>query len=237
VRERDVNRERVRGTLLALVTVVLLSACGSEREESENRRAAAPRVATSDTLRSSVLFDGDALGRPQSVGVVGEWLLVGDIPRPRALHVLHRQDGRHLASWGGEGGGPGEFRRLWSIQPASGRGAWLYDPAQSRLTLVDIPALVAGGRDPVRKMVRLEADLVPMTAQWLSDTVLVSSGMFARGRLALFDAGGRLKRTAGPLPPAREGVPAEVAQHAYTGWRSRPAMRTGWRSITPTGGR
>ncbi|HEU4885598.1 MAG TPA: BF3164 family lipoprotein [Longimicrobium sp.] len=168
-------------------------------------------------MRGEVLFEGEALGRPQSIGVLDDWLLVSDVPRPHALHVIRRADGRYLKSWGREGGGPGEFRTLWSIQPAGRGGAWLYDPGQSRLTLLDVPALLAGAGDPVRRSVNLRAELMPMTALWASDTLLVSSGLFERGRLALFDGAGRLKHTAGPLPPAREGVPAAVAQHAYSG--------------------
>lgn len=171
-------------------------------------------------------------GRPQSVGVLGDWLLVSDIPRPHALHVIRRTDGRYLKSWGREGAGPGEFRTLWSIQPADGGSAWLFDPTQTRLTLLDVPALLAGAGNPVRRSVSLRADLAPMTAVWMSDTLVVSSGMFTRGRLATFDSAGRLKSTAGPLPQA-EGVPSAVAQHAYAGTLvrhpSRPLVAIGTR--------
>lgn len=212
--------------------VCLTAACGP-RDAEPVRESGAQVLAASDTLRAAVLFDGDTLGRPQSIGIVDDWLLVSDVPRPHALHVIRRSDGRHLASWGREGGGPGEFRTLWSIQPARGKAAWLYDPGQSRLTLLDVPALVSGAGDPVRKSVNLQAELMPMTALWFSDTLLVSSGLFAQGRLALFDGAGRLRRTAGPLPPARDGVPAAVAQHAYSGTLalhpSRPLVAIGTR--------
>jgi len=217
---------------LAVAGLCLAAGCeGREAATEDAARRQSPSVA--DTLRATVLFDGEALGRPQSVGVVGDWLLVSDVPRPHALHVIRRSDGRHLKSWGREGGGPGEFRNLWSIQP-DGRGrAWLYDPGQTRLTLLDLPTLLADRGDPVRRSVNLRADLMPMTAVWVSDTLLMSSGMFARGRLALFDAAGRLKATAGPLPPAREGVPPAVAQHAYSGTLvrhpSRPLVAIGTR--------
>jgi hypothetical protein len=147
--------------------------------------------------------------------------------------VIRRADGRHLASWGREGSGPGEFRALWGIQPASNGNAWLYDPSQSRLTLVEVPALLTGAGNPVRRIVGLRADLVPMTAQWMADTLLVSSGLFTRGRLALFDGSGRLKAVHGPLPAAPDGVPTQVAQHAYTGTLvrhpSRPLVAIGTR--------
>lgn len=207
------SRRRLGGALLGLCVGV---SCG-RGDASSAAEARTQRVTPSDTLRATTLFDGDELGRPQSIGVLGEWLLVGDVPRPHALHVIRRSDGRYLKSWGREGGGPGEFRTLWSIQPRNGRSAWLFDPSQTRLTLLDVPALLGGSGNPVLRLLNLRADVAPMTALWASDSLLVSSGMFAAGRLGLFDAAGRLRRTAGPLPPAPEGVPVAVAQHAYTG--------------------
>lgn len=214
----------IRAHVLPALLLGVLSGCGSTADEQAS--AEKPQTGSRpDTLAGTVLFDGEALGRPQAIGVTGDWLLVSDVPRPHALHVIRRSDGRHLASWGREGGGPGEFRNLWGIQPAGEAAAWLYDPSLSRLTLLDVAALVAGTGQPVRRSVNLQADLSPMTALWISDTLLVSSGMFTRGRLAMFDGAGRLTRTAGPLPPAREGVPAAVAQHAYSGTLARHPAR------------
>jgi hypothetical protein len=226
-------KSRPAPVLIILLWGWLALGCNRERGRQAEQGGKVQRVARSDTLRSETLFAGDALGRPQAIGIVEDWLLVGDAPRPRALHVIRRADGRHLASWGRKGGGPGEFRTLWGIQPDRDGRAWLYDPSQSRLTLVDVPTVLAGAGNPVRRMVRLQADLVPMTAQWLADTLLVSSGLFTRGRLAMFDANGRLKSVSGPLPAAREGVPPQVAQHAYTGTLvrnpSRPLVAIGTR--------
>lgn len=227
--QADLITARVRRLLAAIASVCIVAGCKGGEVPETARAQSAPAA---DTLRGAVLFDGDALGRPQSIAVLDDWLLVSDVPRPHALHVLRRSDGRYLKAWGREGAGPGEFRTLWSIQPAGRGGAWLYDPDQSRLTLLDVPSLLGGLGDPVRRQLNLQADLMPMSALWASDTLLVSSGMFAQGRLALFDGRGRLRRTAGPLPPMREGVPPTVAQHAYSGTlalhpsRSRVAIGT-----------
>jgi hypothetical protein len=176
-------------------------------------------------LTSDVLFDGDELGRPQSVGIVGEWLLVGDRPQPTALHVIRRSNGDYLAGWGRQGRGPGEFVALWGIQAADSGSAWLYDPSQARLTLVSISGIVGDSRNPIRRTMNLESDMVPFTALWLSDTLLVSSGTYSTGRLASFDGSGRLKRVMGPLPTVREGIPPQVAQHAYSGTLVRHPTR------------
>ncbi len=218
--------------LLATIAGLCLTTGCTGRDAAPEGDARAPSARAHDTLRATVLFDGDALGRPQAIGVLDDWLLVSDVPRPHVLHVIRRSDGEYLKSWGREGGGPGEFRTLWSIQQADSGSAWLYDSGQTRLTLLDVPALLAG-TDPVRRLVKLRAEVVPMTALWASDTLLVSSGLFAQGRLAMFDTAGRLRWTAGPLPPARDGVPPAVAQHAYSGTLvrhpSRPLVAIGTR--------
>jgi hypothetical protein len=218
--------------VIAVAGLCLAAGC-DRREPAPAGEARTLPAAASDTLRATVLFGGDELGRPQSVGVLGDWLLVSDIPSPHALHVIRRADGRYLKSWGREGGGPGEFRNLWGIQPADGGSAWLFDPTQTRLTLLDVPALLAGSGNPVRRSLNLRAELAPMTAVWISDTLLVSSGMFTHGRFATFDTAGRLKATAGPLPQAGDGVPPAVAQHAYSGTLvrhpSRPLVAIGTR--------
>ena len=196
----------------------ILVGCDRASDLDRSPSDAAQRAVSSDTLVGAILYAGEELGRPQAIGVVGGWVLVSDIPRPHALHVIDRATGRYLAGWGREGKGPGEFLRVWGIVGAAdGATAWLYDPDQSRLTHVDIGALVSGSAEPHRAMVNLVGDVVPMTALWLGDSVIVSSGIFTRGRLAYFDRNGRAARTAGPLPPSTSGAPVTVAQHAYSG--------------------
>lgn len=214
---------------LCCVSLLGVAACGA----GDSAESLQDQALTSDTLPATILFDGDELGRPQSIGITGDWLLVADHPQPHALHVLRRSDGAHVASWGREGRGPGEFLHLWGIQAAGSNNAWLYDPSQSRLTLVSIERLVANSESPLLRSVNLVSDHVPMSALWMADSLVVSSGMFAGGRLAHFDDSGNVRRLVGPLPPAQPGVPAPVAQHAYSGTLvrhpSRPLLAIGTR--------
>lgn len=216
---------RVRAAL-ALAFGCSAACGGGERHGGSGAPALQP-------LAGTVLYGGDELSRPQSIGVAGEWVLVGDVPRPHALHVISRADGRHLASWGRKGEGPGEFSSLWGIQPAGPRDVWLFDPGQVRLSRLDVSALLAGAPDPLRRTVVLRGEYIPMTAVWLADSLVVSSGMFSGGRLAQFDSSGNPRRVMGPLPPAGPNVPAAVAQHAYSGTLvrhpSRPLLAVGTR--------
>jgi hypothetical protein len=214
--------------IASLFAAVWLTGCGGADED-----AASSGVPAVQPLTGSVLYGGDKLSRPQSVSVMGDRVLVGDHPSPHALHVISRANGEYLASWGREGKGPGEFDALWGIQPAANGTAWLFDPQQARLSLLDLNALLAGGQNPLRRMVMLRGEFIPMSALWMSDSLLVSSGLFSGGRLAHFDASGNARRVVGPLPPAPPNVPAPVAQHAYTGTLvrhpSRPLLAIGTR--------
>ncbi len=60
----------------------------------------------------------------------------------RSVHVLDAHavhhldvDGNLLGSMGGDGEGPGELKRPWRIQPATGGGAWVFDSGNGRATL------------------------------------------------------------------------------------------------------
>jgi hypothetical protein len=221
-----VIRHRLARVALAL-TLCAVAAC-SNADHDDTTEAPAVRP-----LAGTVLYGGDRLSRPQSIGIVDDWVLVGDVPRPHALHVISRADGRYLTSWGRRGEGPGEFSSLWGIQPAGPGEAWLFDPALVRLLRVDVSALVAGAPNPLRRTLVLRGEYVPMTAVWMADSLVVSSGMFSGGRLAQFDASGNPRRVVGPLPPAKPNVPAAVAQHAYAGTLvrhpSRPLLAIGTR--------
>ncbi|MBV9108013.1 MAG: hypothetical protein JO306_01245 [Gemmatimonadetes bacterium] len=206
---------------------MILAACSRSAESSGSALAGEVQpVPVSSTLTGTVLYAGDALAKPQWMGVVGPWLVVADHGGGPLLHVIDRHDRHLVASWGRTGGGPGEFRTIWSVVPGDlPESAWIFDPTLSRLTLLDVGTLARGEARPVRRMVLLRSDASAMDVRWNGDTALVGTGLFAKGRLAVFDSAGRLTRFAGPLPPARAGVPAQVAQHAYMGSLARHPSR------------
>jgi hypothetical protein len=213
VHPADVIRVALCRPRWPVLVAAILAACGGDPEGGDLRRA---EPGEARPLAAEVVYAGDSLGIPYLLAAAGEHLLVTDIGGGASLHVL--QDGRRVASFGRKGRGPGEFSGIRTLQPSpDGRTVWLYDLENTRLTLLDLDSVVAGTSGAVRQTVVLRSDLGPMNAIRLSDSLIVSSGLFTRGRLALFAGSGDLQRVVGPLPPVREGVPAPVAQHAYTG--------------------
>ena len=160
---------------LLLAGLWLFAACGGPDE-----RADETGDVETTPLAAEVLYSSDSLGIPHLLAIAGENLLVTDIGGGASLHVLNQ--GRRVASFGREGRGPGEFSGIRTLQPsADGRTVWLYDLGNTRLTLLDLDS-VAAGRRAVRETVVLRSDLGPMNAVRLSDSLIVTSGLFTRGQ-------------------------------------------------------
>jgi TolB-like 6-blade propeller-like len=101
-----------------------------------------------------------------------------------------------------------------SIDVLSGRSeVWIYDGRLQRLVKIDLrnkTALVGG------EAVNLRSNHALLSAVWMRDGSILSSGLFPRGRLARFNQDGRLSEMLGRVPTGAKG-PAAVIQHAYSG--------------------
>ncbi len=206
------------GHTLPLIGILLLPACGPGDE------TAAPQAVT---LSGDVINDGDFLAKPTQVHVVGESLVVADAVAPH-VHVMNLSDGRHLATFGRSGGGPGELNSATEVQqdPSRDGSFWVFDLAEARLTRFRLSASAGVHRAETLEVLTLQ--LRPGTwyfqPTWLSDSLLVSPAIYPEGRLVLARRSGEPIRTIGQLPPSPPGqdIPANVRQHAFTG----PAERS-----------
>ena len=174
-------------------------------------------------LAGAVLTESEHLAMPTALSLVDGRLVLLDRFAESPVRELDPISGAIRRSFGREGEGPGEFRVPRSLDPIAGSGSevWVLDPALSRITLVDLDESPGRERSPVRQITLQVA--VPIT-----DIVMVDAdrfmalGFFPQGRLAQLDRDGRLIRTSGPLPEARDDVPPNVLQHAYQG-RMKPS--------------
>lgn len=195
---------------LALTAILLGTGCRPD--------AASDPVAGTEVLSGRVLYDGDDLGEPMVMAVVGDRLVFTDNFADAQIRVMRLAEGRIEHAFGRKGSGPGEFRAIWGIQPVEGSADafWIYDPALSRLTRVSLAEVAA--RVPPSRWKTLDIPApVPLTGPlWVADTLLASPGLFTEpGRLALLDRRGELLRLVGSTPPGAESVPVQVRNHAY----------------------
>jgi hypothetical protein len=198
----------MRASALILVSVIA-SAC---------TRAEAPSEAV--PLAGEVVARGEFLGRPSSISVAGDRLVVTDKSAP-FVHVLSARDGAHLLSFGRQGAGPGEFRNAAKVLPdPKGDGSfWIYDGSLNRFSYFSVPPGAAAPR--LGQVYNLDpgGPTVLLHAEWLNDSTVAATGIFPDGRIAVTDRRGRILRFIGKRPPSPPGqdVPITVLQHAYTG--------------------
>jgi TolB-like 6-blade propeller-like len=178
------------------------------------------------SLEGRALNEGDFLGLPARVGVVGPHLVVADLAANPSLHLLRASDGRHLASFGRRGSGPGEFQSAANLLgvPGSESVFWVYDFNLGRITRFDLAEPDSSrfrGRNTI--LLQTAAAYNPVL---LADSVVVSLGYFERGRLGEFDRAGKLAREHGPVPPGKEEHPYHIRQHSYYGTLAANPGRT-----------
>jgi hypothetical protein len=191
----------------ALALIAFAAACSGEDGPSEA------------VLRAEAFAEGAYLKEPTRLMVRDSDVVVLDRWAPM-IHVIGRRDGRRIASFGREGSGPGEFRVAMEVQPdpRDPHAFWVYDMGLGRLT-----RLTFSGADTVPETgpVVSISNVAPAILQplWLSDTSLVATGLFPRGRLITASQDGKLLATIGETPshPGGEAVPVTVVQHAYSG--------------------
>jgi hypothetical protein len=97
----------------------------------------------SDTLRPSRRFGGpDTWGYPGRVLLVGDTLFVYDLYASTIIGVVDRRTGAVVGRFGRKGGGPGEYRTISDIFPASGSPGhfWILDAGARRLSLYGPPS-------------------------------------------------------------------------------------------------
>lgn len=197
-----------RPLVLTLVPAVL-SAC-ADREQTTGPVA----------LKGEVVNAGEFLGKPAGLLALGDTLVVLDALAPH-VHTIDVADGRHLASFGTSGGGPGEFRSADEVEAdLRGDGTfWIYDVEQGRMTRLD----PRGGSTAERTKEVINLQFTPGTyffqPVWLDDSTLVTTGIYPEGRLLLADGTGKPVGKIGQEPPNPPGgdVPISVRQHAHSG--------------------
>lgn len=165
-----------------------------------------------DTLEAELLSQPPAIGQPGFLQPWGEHLLVSDWLGDPNLHVLDRETGELIVSFGRIGRGPGEFpnalpgiQRPWHDTTAT----WVFDGR--KLTRVETPGPI--GRDPAT--VDLTAVPLVLRAAWMdSTTILGVTWEPPERRFVFFDETGRVTREVPGDLLGHDGVPESVRAEA-----------------------
>lgn len=170
-------------------------------------------------LTQRLVSGEEYLGLPTQVIVVGPHLVVSDRASDPTLHLLDAESGRHLASFGRRGGGPGEFMNapeLIETPDRSDAAFWAYDVALGRLTKYDLShrGVSAPAHDTV---VTLALDRPLYQLALVGDAKALALGLFDRGRFADVDLSSRRMTLLGSLPPNPGKLSPAIVQQAHKG--------------------
>ena len=183
---------RVRLLLVSLVPVVVAAASCAPAKQTPRMPQELPVLALSQepTLQIGVM-EGDEHYLFQNVVSVlplasGE-LAVSDAGANEV--TVYADDGTFLRRWGGRGQGPGEFRMLSRIYPATGDSLMALDMAGYRFSVFD----TAGNFARQVPATELSGDTLFSADEWLYGLFWVDGGMSAEAR-------DRVKRALDHLP-------------------------------------
>ncbi len=163
-------------------------------------------------LAGAAITQPNELVEPVRLAAVGSHLLVIDAKADSSIWILDAVSGAVQRRFGKGGTKDGGLGGIWSFDGVWERQnrIWGYDFATHRMLLLAIDA-----PDPILAQIALHTADVLTSPVWVSTLSVVSPGLFKKGRLAAFDAGGKLLAMEGDMPARDEGVPPEVISHAY----------------------
>ena len=164
-----------------------------------------------------VVSQSKAFAIPAGAAVVGEYLVVLDAASDSVIHVLSRTDGTVLVSYGRSGDGPGEFKTAWSVDAPSPDGFWVFDPTLSRMTYLDLEALLRDPEAVVPRILNLNVEGFLLGPIWMREGWMLSPGFFGDHRLAKLDESGVMVERVGPPPAGDPLIPPDLRSAIHQG--------------------
>ena len=215
VRSRPRRQFSVASRLLIGCTV-LVSACGKAATDAPPVAAAASFTEVdlpSFQLVGRVLPGSDSVFTGGPIAVLGSNVLVAEGKGPAPLAVLDRQTGRFVERVASFGAGPGEFGGISSMNASGSNDVLLYDFGSRRAYTLNTNQLQSPSG--MWEQVHLVGGGAPLKPVLADGDSIVSNGLYADGRLAVYAPDGSLARHAGELPPGDEEVPGSIRNHAW----------------------
>ncbi|MDX1578022.1 MAG: BF3164 family lipoprotein, partial [Gemmatimonadota bacterium] len=202
--------------VFALLTTWTVGACGPDRTPGfEYEVEIVP-------LAADVFHVGDHLAIPIGLRIFGDHLVAIDQQGHHNVHVIDRDDGTLRRSVGSVGEGPTEFRAPVAVIPDAEGRLWVVDGGEQRAMRVN-PDRVAEGEDWAGEIVTFSGQAV-LDAVRTADGRWLVEGIFPEGRLALFDAGGKLLGFPVDLPAHDDMSPIQASQAHWSSLAAHPDL-------------
>ncbi len=206
---------KARGISVALIGILGWAAfvfgTGDQWPASLDHSALSPT-----RLSAHVLGESPEFGLPTEIRIAGTDLVVLDRYADLRVQLLRRSTGAYVGGFGREGDGPNEFRAPWSVEIVDQRVGVL-DLRLQRISWFSLRDFELTRQQSVAGLGTV-TDFVE-----LQTGDLAAIGSFSRGRLAVLDSQGVLKRFAGALPPSSDDIPNSVLLHAFQSYmEARP---------------
>lgn len=204
----------------AVLFLVACAACSSPEQDRTPEEISNSYPVAPIPVASSILFESDHLALPSRVAVIHDYLVVTDPYTAPHIHVIEKNTGRLVRSFGRTGEGPGEYRSpLAVVADESSNRAWIGDSPLGRITGILLDSIRSENWQPYTEIIRLHdktfGDILLSAPAGTSGPRLLATDLSGQAQFFEFDAHGQILGQFGPPVPQSGTIPPEIAGRVF----------------------
>jgi len=164
-------------------------------------------------------IDQDVLMSSNRILLIDTILVVLENKRDKFLCLFDIHSGKLICEGGTKGRGPGELITPWTLFESNLDNSFIvFDATARRFNYFFIDSLIINPnfKPSIRINLNIEYGMLSYPL-FISDSILVSPGIFSDGRLIFFDTQGNFIKKTGEIPNKKlhRNAPDEIIQQAY----------------------
>jgi TolB-like 6-blade propeller-like len=196
------------------IAILFLASCSSDNSTTFNKFPST-KIITGKRIE----IDQNILLRSNRIFLADSILIVLEGKNEKYLYLFNVNNTKLIGTGGIKGQGPGELISPWLLIESNKKNSFcVYDMTTKRLNYFNIDSI----RNNLNYRPNEYINFSPESGScnfpaWISDSVLVSPGIFSSGRLAFIDLNGKLLKRSGKVPDKKshKGVSNEFVLQAY----------------------